>query len=159
MDVLERFLIVEVNLYDPTVETFVSSGLCRQCPDGAMDVHAMERFTIPFPEHALNRQLPLAYDLSTPLLYFFYRIQTHHAWKPLTESPLKAYFEGLPRQPSIPYVSGFFHFDTYRAYQGLYLISPFNPSKIPLILIHGFLSNVRNYFIFYFIDCKNGILR
>ncbi|KAI3630362.1 hypothetical protein MIR68_011797 [Amoeboaphelidium protococcarum] len=43
---------------------------------------------------------------------------------------------------AIPWLSGFLRGSTYEHFQGLYSVTPFHKQKIPIIFVHGFLSNV-----------------
>ena len=65
-----------------------------------------------------GRPVPLETDLTTPLAYF------------LAHSDLK----------NVPYV-GFLEPDKVEAKSGIYMFEPYEPGKIPVLMIHGLLSS------------------
>jgi pimeloyl-ACP methyl ester carboxylesterase len=67
-----------------------------------------------------DRQVPLQTDLSTPLAYFLGKPQ-------LNDKALAGLGLLLPEQA--------------RAIQGLYLLEPYDPAKIPVIMVHGLMSS------------------
>ncbi len=68
---------------------------------------------------AAGHTVPLETDLTTPLAYF------------LAHSNLTEFGE---------YV-GFFRGDRIRAYTGMRMLAPYQPGKIPVVLVHGMLSS------------------
>lgn len=67
-----------------------------------------------------QRQLPLAADFTAPLLVLFNQIEgTRSAWK------------------------GMRHPDDYVDEMGLFQVGPFQPDKIPVVLVHGLVSSPR----------------
>lgn len=68
---------------------------------------------------AAGQRVPLETDLTTPLAYF------------LAHSNLNDFTD---------YV-GFFHGDRIRAHTGIRMLAPYQPGKIPVVLVHGLLSS------------------
>ncbi|HYT88962.1 MAG TPA: hypothetical protein VEL76_09655, partial [Gemmataceae bacterium] len=65
-----------------------------------------------------GKQVPLETDLTTPLAYFLSRTD----------------LEGIQ-------YAGFLRADTLRHRQGIYLFEPYQPGKIPVLMVHGILSS------------------
>ncbi|WP_176011628.1 triacylglycerol lipase [Victivallis sp. Marseille-Q1083] len=68
-----------------------------------------------------DRKVPLEYDLTTPLAYFMRRPTfADNIWYMLNP-------------------------DASQAVEGLYLLTPYDPDKIPVLLVHGLMSNPRTW--------------
>ncbi|TWT48796.1 esterase/lipase family protein [Botrimarina hoheduenensis] len=67
-----------------------------------------------------GRRTPLASDLTTPLAYFLNQPQ-------FQESKISN--------------SGLFQPEQLEAYQGLYLLEPYDPNRIPVVMVHGLWSS------------------
>ncbi|KAI3648916.1 hypothetical protein MP228_006770 [Amoeboaphelidium protococcarum] len=58
---------------------------------------------------------------------------------------------------AIPWLSGFLRGSRYEHFQGLYSVTPFNQHKIPLVFVHGFLSNVSIWDKLMFYVAQSGL--
>lgn len=65
-----------------------------------------------------DRAVPLESDLTTPLAYFLAHSDLADIW-----------------------YTGFLHGDDIRKQSGIYLVEPYQPGKIPVVLVHGLLSS------------------
>ena len=68
-----------------------------------------------------DREIPLAQDFSTPLAY-------------MVRNPLP-----------FGYLGYMIHPDETRRMQGLYMLEPYREDRIPIVLVHGLMSNIRTW--------------
>jgi pimeloyl-ACP methyl ester carboxylesterase len=103
--------------FDGTLEDlrkpFVVKGIV--CPPGQLELY--NTVTMPSTEIA-GRPVPLESDLTMPL----------------------AYFAGHSELDGVEYLA-FVHADNLRDRTGIYMFEPYQPGKIPVLMVHGLLSN------------------
>lgn len=68
-----------------------------------------------------NKSVPLEMDFTTPIAYF------------------------LDRIPSLKGTEGFFEPESWTDVSGLYMSSPYQPEKIPVVFVHGLFTNTRTW--------------
>ena len=68
-----------------------------------------------------NKSVPLEMDFTTPIAYF------------------------LDQIPSLKGTEGFFEPESWADMSGLYMTSPYQPGKIPVVFVHGLFTNARTW--------------
>ncbi len=72
-----------------------------------------------------NQSVPLEMDFTTPIAYF------------------------LDQVPSLKGTEGFFEPDSWTDVSGLYMTSPYQPGKIPVVFVHGLFTNTRTWSVMF----------
>ena len=81
-----------------------------------LDILQTDKFAL-----ADNREVPLEMDLSTPLAYI------------------------TRKQPLLNYLAYTFLPEESRQMAGLYMLQPYDPKRIPVVFVHGLMSNMRTW--------------
>ncbi len=99
------------------IDTRKESGTNKQYTASLLFLDSRSTDTIP----VKNFMLPLALDFSTPLAYM------------------------VRKPPAVNFLKRAFLIDTAVAYEGLYHLEPHHDDRIPVVLVHGLMSDIRTW--------------
>jgi len=116
----DRFLPnAPYQVYPATVLARLENSICRPIPnDKARKVQIALYDPMITNSTTINQQnIDLETDLTTPLAYF------------------------LDHAPTVSGIEGFFDVEELQEQRGLYMLHPYQPGKIPVVLVHGLISS------------------
>lgn len=112
-------------LYPPEGRSYAYTGIVDFTPEPRRDRYVVKlQLLDPASQYVVfgRREYPLAADFSAPYAYLLSRSSLRQlAW------------------------SGFFEFEKTLDHLGLFLMQPYDPDKIPIVMIHGMLSSPREW--------------
>ncbi len=116
----DEYLTPLQQTYAATLVLRVNGSICDRDPQNIVYDVSLELYD-PMQQHEVDiagRPVPLETDLSTPIAYA------------LNIDP-----------PALDGLKGLFDVAAWKDIQGLYMLEPYNPDKIPVVLVHGLRSS------------------